>query len=159
SRRFDRRLTLQVAGTLAAIAALELLLRRSFPSDGSYQFSLAELAAACVFCGIGAALTWKVERARGLHVLFVVYAAACILTFLVPSAIGENIARLRYLAIPIAVLVLSLRSWRPRIVAVLVLGLAISWNVSPLAANFAKGRTDPTAHKAYWTPVISFLRK
>src|SRR5439155_1937346 len=128
SRRFDRRLSLEVAGTLVAIAGLEILLRRSFPSEGSYHFSIAELGAVCVFCALGAALTWNVERARGLRLLFVVYGAACVLTFLVPSAIGENIVRLRYLAIPIAVLVLSLRSWRPRLVAVLVLGLAISWN-------------------------------
>ena len=158
SRRVDRRLTLEVAGTLLAITALELLLRRTFPGQGTYHFSLAELAAACVFCAIGAGLTWNVERARGLRLLFVVYGAACIVTFIVPSAIGENIARLRFLAIPIAVLVLSLRSWRPRAVALFVLALAISWNVSPLAASFVKGRTDQTAHQAYWTPAISFLR-
>ena len=30
--------------------------------------------------------------------------------------------------------------------------------MSPLAANFANGRTDQTAHQAYWTPAIRFLR-
>ena len=158
SRHLDRRLSLEVLGTLGAIAGLELVIQRSFPSQGSYHFSLAELAAVCVFCGLGAALTWRVERARSLRLLFVVYGAVCIVTFLVPSAVGENVARLRYLAIPIAVLVLSLRSWRPRLVAVFVLGLAISWNVSPLASNFAQARTDPAAHQEYWTPAITYLR-
>ena len=159
SRRFDRRLSIEVMGTFAAIALLDLLVWRLFPGSGAYQFSFAELAAVCVFCGLGAALTWNVERARSLRLLFVVYGAACIATYLVPTAIGENIARLRYLAIPIAVLVLSLRSWRPRAVAVLVLGLAISWNVSPLAANFAQATTDPAASPQYWTPAVAYLHK
>ena len=53
-------------------------------------------------------------------------------------ASGENIARLRYAAIPVAVLVLSLRDWRPRVPALVVFGLAISWNVTPLAASYVR---------------------
>jgi hypothetical protein len=156
-RRLELRLKLEVGLSLLAVAGLEVLLWRTFPGGGTYHFSAAELAAVCVFCVLATALTWRVERARVLRFLFVVYGAACLVTFLVPSAVGENIARLRYIAIPIAVLVLSLRSWRPRLVALLVLGLAISWNVSPLAANFLQARTDPAARQAYWKPAISYL--
>ena len=38
--------------------ALEFVLWRVFPSSGHFPFSTAEFAAACVFCGIGLAMTW-----------------------------------------------------------------------------------------------------
>ena len=75
-----------------------------------------------------------------------------------PSDVGENIARLRFAAIPIAILALSLRQWRPLLPCLVAFGLAIAWNVSPLAASFSKGRSDPAADAAYWAPTISFLR-
>ena len=82
----------------------------------------------------------------------------CVVLFLVPSSIGENIARIRFVAIPIAVLALSLRSWRPRRVALPVLALAISWNLSPLAASAAQGLHNPAASASYWGPAIVYLR-
>ena len=33
----------------------------------------------------------------------------------------------------------------------------MAWNVSPLAASFSKGRSDPAADATYWAPTISFL--
>jgi hypothetical protein len=56
------------------------------------------------------------------------------------------------------VLILSLRDWRPRFVCVGVLALAVSWNVTPLAASFVHGYDDPAAHAAYWAPATQFLR-
>lgn len=146
------------AATLAATAVLEVVLWRAFPAEGTFPFSVEELAAACVFCLVGAALSWRVEAARMLRFVFIVYLAACVACYLVPSAVGENVARLRFAAVPIAVLLLSLRHWRPRIVSVAALALAVSWNVAPLAASFAKGADDETATKAYWQPAVTFLQ-
>lgn len=142
---------------VASIGAIEVVLWRLFPGGGRYPFSFAELAAAIAFCLIGAGVTWRVERARVLRAIFLVYLAACVAAYLVPSAIGENIARLRFAAIPVAVLAFSLREWRPRFVAVIGLSLAIAWNVTPLAASYAKGSEDPAATPAYWAPAVRFL--
>jgi hypothetical protein len=111
-----------------------------------------------VFCLLGLALTWRVESARVLRFVFAGYLVACVVSYLVPSALGENIARLRYAAIPLAVLVFSLRHWRPRLVGVAALALAVSWNVSPLASSFANGGADATARPSTWPPAIAFLR-
>ena len=89
------------------------LLLRLFPAGGRFPFSLPEFAAACVFCGLGIVLTWRVAAAGVLRWMYVVYLVACTAAYLVPSSLGENIARLRYAAIPIAILTLSLRRWRP----------------------------------------------
>jgi hypothetical protein len=142
---------------LLGVVLIEGLLWRVFPGSGRYPFSTAELAAACVFCALATALTWRVERARTLRFVFPVYGLACLTFFFVSSGVGENIARLRYAAIPISVLVLSLREWRPRLPALIVLGLAISWNVTPLAESYVHSSDDPAAHAAYWQPAIGYL--
>ncbi len=109
------------------------------------------------FCVLGAAITWRVERARALWWMFVIYLGACIAAFLIPSALGENVARLRYAAVPLAVLALSLRRWRPLPVCLVALGLAVSWNVTPIAGQYLKGRGDPASKPAYWAPAITYL--
>ena len=143
--------------TIGGIGLVEVLLWRLFPSSGRFPFSWQELAAASAFCLLGAAMTWNVPRARGLRWIFVVYLAACVAAFIVPSAVGENIARLRYAAIPIAVLALSLRRWRPLPACLVALALATAWNVTPLVGSFLKGEGDPAAKAAYWSPAVSFL--
>jgi hypothetical protein len=159
ARRVERRHLVGPALAIGAAGSVQVALWRAFPGGGRYPFSLAETAAAVVFCVLGAACTWRVERARVLRSIFLVYLATCLLAYLIPSEVGENVARLRYAAIPLAVLVLSLRSWRPPLAMVVVLGLAVSWNLTPLAASFARGARDPAADEAYWTPAISFLHR
>ena len=89
-------------GTLAVATGVEFILLRLFPASGRFPFSLPEFAAASVFCGLGILLTWRVRAAGVLRWMYVVYLAACTTAYLVPSSLGENIARLRYSAIPIA---------------------------------------------------------
>lgn len=92
---------------------IELLLWRIFPDSGRFPFHLADAAASVAFCLLGLVLTWRVERARVVRFVFAVYLAASVTSYFMPSAVGGNIERLRSAAIPLAVLVLSLRCWRP----------------------------------------------
>ncbi|MFL5921968.1 MAG: hypothetical protein ACJ75Q_06910 [Gaiellaceae bacterium] len=154
----DRRALLAPALTIAAFGVVEVAIWRAFPGSGRYPFSWQELLAAVTFCVLGAACAWRVERAGPLLGMFVVYLIACLGAFAIPSAVGENVARLRYAAIPLAVLTLSLRRWRPLPVTLTVLALAVAWNLSPVAFSFAKGRGDPASARAYWAPAITFLR-
>jgi hypothetical protein len=136
----------------------EFLLFRIFPAGGHFPFSTAELVPAIVFCVLGVVVTWRVEHARPLAFFFAVYLAACVAAFVVPSQLGENIERVRYAALPLAVLALSLRRWRPLWLALPAVLLAASWNVSPLAANFTHARADATdGQAAYWQPAIAYL--
>jgi hypothetical protein len=144
---------------VAATCVPALLMWRLFPDSGHFPFAAGELLAALTFCGIGLGLTWRVERARILRALFGAYGAVCVLAYAVPSDIGENVARMRYAALPIAALTLSLRRWRPWPVAVVAFGLACSWNLSPLAWSLARSTGDPSAAAAYWQPAISFLHR
>jgi hypothetical protein len=154
----DRRSLTAPALTIAGVGAVGVALWRAFPGAGVFPFSWQELAAALTFCVLGAALSWRVERARGLRWIFVVYLLACLCAFAIPSAVGENVARLRYAAIPLAVLLLSLRRWRPLPLCLGALCLAVSWNVSPIAGSVVKGSRDHASSAAYWAPAIGFLR-
>jgi hypothetical protein len=156
--RPNRRVLTRAGLAVATIGAAGVFLQRAFPGGGLYPFPTLELMGALAFCAIGLAMAWGVERARVLRALFVIYAAACIAAFIVPSELGGNVARLRFAALPIGVLLFGLRQWKPRIVAVIVLGLALSWNVSPLVASYASGRSDAAAEASYWAPAIAYLK-
>lgn len=155
----SRREIAKPAFGIAGVGAVAVLLWRLFPAGGRFPFSTVELLAALTFCGLGLALTWRVERARILRSIFAVYALACLAAYAVPSALGENVARLRFAAVPLAVLTLSLRRWRPLPYAIAAFALALSWNATPLAYSFVRTSSDPSASAAYWRPVVAFLHR
>jgi hypothetical protein len=158
SRRREAAAFVAPAAAIAAIACVEILLQRMFPAHGTFPFSVAEFGAAVTFCVLGLGLTWRVAEARALRSMYAAYLVACTAAFVIASPIGENIARLRFLAAPIGVLTMTLRNWRPRVVCVGVLALAVSWNVTPLAASFVNGVHDPASRAAYWAPTTRFLQ-
>jgi hypothetical protein len=65
--------------------------------------------------------------------------------------------RLREAAVPVIVLALSLRRWRPLPVCLAVLGLAVAWSLTAHVKDFLRNASDPTASAAYWTPAIRYL--
>ena len=144
--------------TVIAIALVGAALQRLFPAGGLFPFPSTELVAVLAFCATGIFFTARVPAARVLLRFFVVYGIAAVAAFVVPTAIGENIARLRFVALPLAALVLALRHWRPVVPAALVLLLAAIWNISPLAIGAARASQDPSATAAYWAPAISYLK-
>jgi hypothetical protein len=157
SRRGEAAAFVAPAAAIAALCGIELLVQRMFPAHGRFPFSVAEYAAVVTFCVLGLSLTLRVPEARALRWMFAAYLAACTVAFAVSSPMGENIARLRFVAAPIAVLLMSLRNWRPRLICIGVLALAVSWNVTPLAASFVRGAEDPASHAAFWAPATQFL--
>lgn len=143
----------------AAITVVAVAVTRLAPDEGRYPFPPSLLLAALAFCAGGVALTWRVERAALLRRFFVVYALACLGSYAVPSDLGGNVARLRLAAIPVALLVLSLRRFRPLPLAAATLVLAGFWNLSPLGYDLARSAADPSAQAAYWRPVIGYLHR
>jgi len=146
-------------GLMIALAAgAELVLRRLFPGEGRYPFTAWNLLGVIAFCLIGAAVTWRVERGRILRWMFVLYLFASVVVFLVPSDIGSNIMRLRHAAIPVTVLALSLRRWRPLPVCLGVLAFAVAWSIPVMVMQAVRSSSDPAAHASYWAPAVRYLR-
>ena len=118
------------------------------------------MVAVLAFCSVVVALTWGIERAGVLLWLFVVYAAATVLAYVVPSAIGDAITRLQFVALPVVVLAVSLSAGRrrPRALVVAAVALAAWLNVVPLASSFVAGVRTSASDASYWRPAVAFLR-
>jgi hypothetical protein len=103
-------------------------------------------------------VTRGVPQARSLRGVFWIYLAACIGAYLVPTAIGSNLERLRYVALPLALIAVALRRWRPLWLVVPAVVLAAIWNTTPILSSFARAGTDPEGSRAYWQPAIAYLK-
>jgi hypothetical protein len=148
------------AAILLFVSGCQFLLMRAFADGGRYPFSEFELMCILTFCVLGALLTWRVEYARALRWFFIAYGVVSLATYAFTTPLGENIARVRLIALPIAVLVLSLRRWRPLPVAALVLVLAAMWNLGPHAWALSRSAREHEAASAlYWAPAAKYLHK
>jgi hypothetical protein len=157
ARRRPRRETVGPALTVVAAVVIELVLLRLFPGTGRYPFSVTEALVALAFCVVGFACTRRVAGATVLPYVFAAYAAAIAVVYLVPSGIGENIARLRYMAVPLVLLIVGLRRWRPLTPMLALVALALAWNVTPLAAGLVRGESDVTARAGVWRAPVAYL--
>jgi len=157
ARRDTPRDVVVPAFAVVAAVAIELVLLRLFPGTGLYPFSASEAAVAVGFCVVSFTCTWRVESARVLRYVLAAYAVAIVAVYLVPSGLGDNVARLRYIAVPLALLIVGLRRWRPLPPMLAVLGLALAWNVTPLAAGLVNYESDVTAQATVWRAPLAYL--
>jgi hypothetical protein len=140
----------RAAAATLPFVALQLGLQIAYPNAGRFPFPWQEAAAAAVFC-VGA-----IALARGrLRGVFVAWLALILASFAFPSVLGENAARLRFMALPLALLVLR---GRPALLAVPLAAIAAVYNLSPLYWSFRKGLDERAESAAYWAPAIAFLR-
>jgi hypothetical protein len=157
ARRSVRDARLQIAA-IAACVGVELVLYRLFGDGGRFPYGLLQLAPSLVFAVFGILVTRGVPQARFLYGMFWIYLAVCVIAYLVPSSLGSNLERLRYVALPVVLMVAALRGWRPLWLIVPAVMLAGVWNTTPMISSFARASTDPEASPAYWQPSIHYLK-
>lgn len=145
------------AAAVALAAAAELLTLHLFPV-GTLAFPAGEAVQAAAFCIVLLAFTWRLERARGLRGVLAVYLLAVVAIYVIPTGLGHDIARVRLLALPLALLVAALRRWRPLAPVLVVVALAAVWNVFPLASSWASSAADRSANPTVWPAPVSYLR-
>jgi hypothetical protein len=157
TRRPPRKELAIPAAVLGAGTLIELAVKRLFPESGRFPFHASQLVPAVIFCVLGALITRTQGRSQPLLGLFMVYLVACVIFFIVPTELGANVERLRYAAIPLALLAVSLAAWRPLALAVPLLAIACVWNVTPLIANYQHAAADTASKESYWEPAIRYL--
>ena len=132
-----------------ASACSRSLLWRAFPASGQLPVLVAGAAGRADLLRARRGAVVAASSARGPLCVDVrrLPASPCLAAFAIPSAVGENVARLRYAAIPLAVLTLSLRRWRPLPVA---LGRARARRLVERDAarlfSYVHARGDPASH-------------
>jgi hypothetical protein len=152
----DARLQVVVVGTCVLA---ELVLWRLFGEGGRFPYGLLQLVPSLLFAGLGLIVTRGVTEARNLRGVFWIYLAVCIAAYLVPTSVGSNLERLRYVALPVGLLAAALRGWRPLWLLVPTVALAAIWNTTPIYSTLARASTDPEASPAYWRPAIAYLHE
>jgi len=140
----------RAAAFALVLVAAQIVLAHLYHGRGHFPFPVSELIAAIVFAGGGLI----VSRGRQLRGIFAAYLAFVLLAFAFQSQLGENAARLRFMAIPLALLAVR---YRPLWVAVPLVGLCIAYNLTPLTWSYSKGRDERADHRAYWAPALAFL--
>jgi len=136
--------------------AAELLVLHLFPV-GTLGFPAGEEVQALLFCVVLFGLTWRLDRARRLNGFLAVYLVAVIATFVIPSGLGHDIARVRLFALPIALLIAALRRWRPLPIVLVAVGLAATWNLFPLASSWAGSAADGSRNAKVWPVPVDYL--
>ncbi len=156
--RIERR-ALTIAAALAALAALQLMTLVAFPSEGRYPFSSFSLAGVIALSALGAALAFQSREAGAIAPFFVLWGVASVAAYVVPSPFGDNLARLREVAFPLVLLAAVLARFRPRLLAVTALAVALVYNLSPDVRALPKRAGDAsTAAQSFWAPAVAFAR-
>ena len=130
-----------------------------FPGSGRFPFGPWNLVPAVLFCLFGIVDHARRPDGRPLRGIFWIYLAACLVAYFVPSALGSNVERLRYAALPIVLLAVSLRRWRPAWLMITGVVLATSGTSrrSPPASR-RPGRTRPAPRSTGRRPSRSCTR-
>jgi hypothetical protein len=141
----------RAVAAVVPLVVLQLVLAFVYPSPGHFPFSWVQAVAAVAYCAVAIALT----SGRPIRGVFVAWLVLLLVSFVLPSQLGENAARLRFMALPLALLVLR---GRPMWVAVPLAVVAGVYNASPLIWSFRVGHDERAEQASYWAPAIAYLR-
>jgi hypothetical protein len=156
-RRVDRR-SLLVGAVLLALGLLQAAALEVFPHDAAYPFFRGfELAAVLFLAAACAALVVRAGRGRLLALVFALWFVASLVAFVVTSPIGENVTRLRGLALPLALLAAALARYRPRWLTALAVTGALAYTMIPYVAVIPYKLDARPAERGFWEPALAFL--
>jgi hypothetical protein len=156
-RRVDRAVFLVGAG-LAGAAGLQLLVVAIFPDSVEYPFRAFELGMVSIAVGLGAAISFRSERGRVLGVFILLWGAACVLFFVAPSPVGENITRLRGVLLPLMLLAATLAGFRPRLLAGAAVLAGFLYTMVPYTAVIPYRTDGAPGHESFWAPALDYVR-
>jgi hypothetical protein len=146
------------AGTLAVAGAQGLLLRGFSSGAAKYPFDPKDALAIALFCVVGLLLTRGLPDQRPLRAVFLGYAALSAAAFMISSPIGGNAVRLMLLmGVPLLLLPLAARGFRPRGIAVACLAVALLWQALPAVAGWRTASESRAQDESFWYPVIAWL--
>ena len=147
-----------LAGSAAVAGAQALLLRGFSTGDARYPFDPKDAAAIAGFCVVGLLLTRGLPDQRYLRAVFIGYAALGTVAFSLSSPVGGNAVRLMLLmGVPLLMLPLAARGFRPRGIAVALVGVALLWQALPAVAGWRTATESRAQDESFWYPVIAWV--
>jgi hypothetical protein len=148
------------AGTAVVAGAQALLLRGFAAADAHYPFDPKDALAIAGFCALGLALTRGLPDQRPVRAVFLGYAALGALAFALSSPLGGNAVRLLLLmGVPLLLLPLAARGFRPRGIATACLAGVLLWQALPAVAGWRTATESRAQNEDFWYPVIAFIEE
>ncbi len=149
----------RVAIAYAVILAATLIPWRAFSTPGAqYPFQVFDLSVLIAYCLVGVALCWGRTELRPLLGVFLVYGLLGVGAFVVTSPLGANAGRLlQYLGAPLLLVPLTLRGFRPRAIAAVLLAGTLTWQLAPAAKGLQQSHSVLSSDEEFWFPVEAFL--
>jgi hypothetical protein len=142
---------------LAAAAAVPVAaMAVAFPQGGSFPYTWA--AFVCSLALVAAFLRIVPRRERTVRCGAVLYGAASVVAFALPTPLGGNIARLGMAVGGPLLLALAPARDRRRPVWAAVAVALLWWQWSPAIDGIAVAGRDPSVHVGYYEPLLEFLR-
>ncbi len=157
-RRLDPR-TIVVAAWLSGLVVLQLVIGWLFPSDGVYPFLVGHLIAVLAVSILGVAVARRRPEAHLIMWLMIVWAVGSLLLFAIPTPVGDNLARLRYFAFAMVVIVAGLSSWRPRFLLAVALIASFGYGALPDLYDAATRTDSRPTQPQFWQPAVAFLKQ
>jgi hypothetical protein len=147
--RDNRPLLVVTAAAMLPVGALQLMFPQGRMPFAGRDFALELAVFACL-----AALIPRRERLLRAGAFF--YLAMIVASYVVPSGMGGNIARLGgCVALPLAICAVDDRRRQALALAVLAPVIVLVW--APVWTSATTGRTDPSASRSYYAPLVSYL--
>lgn len=160
-RWWQRRTVRTMALAFALIVGGAALLWRAFSTPGGqYPFEIVDFVVVLAFCTAGSLLARGRPDLRVLLGVFGIYAALAATAFVVSSPLGANVGRLLlFMAAPLLLVPLAARGFKPRGIAVALLGGALLWQTFPAVAGLRTATEVRSSNEEFWYPVEAFLAK
>jgi hypothetical protein len=156
-RRLSRPV-LVVGAALATAGGIQLAALILLPSPGLfYPYGAWRFAVGLGLVAAGVSLSLRGRAGWRMASLFLVWGAASVLAFLLPSPIGHNLVRASIFVVPLMAVAAALAGFRPRWLAVPAVLAALAANVLPYAPMVTQRLSAPEASAGYWQPLVSFL--
>jgi hypothetical protein len=157
-RRIDRQ-TILIGTAVALAAGAQLAVLILLPTPGLvYPYGDWRLAAGLAIAAAGAALALRGRASRPLASLFLVWAGASIVVYVVPSPVGHNLVRASVFLVPLMLVAAARSGFRPRWLAFPAVAAALAATVVPYLPMISVRSSSADAQTAFWQPVIGFMR-
>ena len=158
-RRRVNRQVLAVGAAAAAAAAIQVAALVVLPSPGLiYPYGTWRLLAGIAVAALGVALALRGRGGWALATMFLVWVAASIVAYAVPSPVGHNLIRASIFVFPLMLVAAALSDFRPRWLVIVATAAALVANVGPYAAMVSARSSSVDAELAFWQPIVTFLR-
>jgi len=157
-RRLNRHVVI-IATVVAAAGGLQLAVLALLPSPGLvYPYGIWRLLAGFAVAGLGAAVALRGRGGWPLANIFLVWAAATVVAYVVPSPVGHNLIRASVFVFPLTLVAAALADFRPRWLTIAAVSAAMASNVLPYAAMISQRSSSVDSRAAFWQPVVDYLR-